>query len=210
MSNLGLIFSGIVGILGFLFFFWRRLKEDYTSTQIFSFAFIVLTFMLSGLFIGLGLYNFSHTNYFSSQGVWFWGAVIGTIVGFEIGYLKFKLRFFETLEATGISFIFFILTIFLGSSLKQINVKYLAVSLFLGFLIVLFYFLEARYKKFTWYKSGKIGFSGLMVLGIFFLMRSVVALIDPSMLSFIGKFDAIADSIAAFLFFLSIYNLSGL
>jgi hypothetical protein len=75
-------------------------------------------------------------------------------------------------------------------------------------LIVTFYFFETKYKNFSWYKSGKVGFSGLAVLGIFFLVRALVALSFSFVLSFAGKFESVFSGITAFLFFLGVFNLA--
>src|SRR5258708_32013600 len=72
MSNLNSLVGFLVGILGFLFLFWRRLKEDYTSDQIFSFGFLLVGALLIGSILGLLV----HT----PPGLWFWGAfLVGTI-----------------------------------------------------------------------------------------------------------------------------------
>ncbi|CAN5278386.1 hypothetical protein BH10PAT1_BH10PAT1_7000 [soil metagenome] len=214
MSNTTIILSTIIGLLGFLFLLWRRLKEDYTSEQIFSFGFIVALFLEIGFFIGLFFQNRIHSSsVFSANGLWFWLAFIFMIMGFAVAYLKpnsnaiFKLRFFELLEATGIGFIFWFFSNLLINSIKIINLPSLIYSVFIAILISFFFFLDNRYKSFSWYKSGKVGFTGLVILGIFFLSRSVVALLDPGMLSFIGKVDAIISAIASFGFFITLYNL---
>lgn len=208
MSNISLLVSLLVGILGFLFLFWRRLKEDYSSNQIFSFGFLLIFSIIFGFFLGLGLYNIEVNKYFNSEGLWFWGAFLFGILGFCFANIQFKLRFFETLESCALGFIFWFFTICLISSVEKVNLKLLLISLIFGSLIPFFFFINSRYKSFTWYKSGKIGFTGLLVLGIFFLMRSIIAIIDSHMLSFIGKSDIILDSIVSFIFFITLYNLS--
>lgn len=207
MSNLNSLIGFLVGILGFLFLFWRRLKEDYTSDQIFTFGFI----LSGGLILGSLLAFFIGAKITTSQifipaGLWFWGAFIVGTICFRV---FLKTRFFETLEAAGIGFLFWFFALFLITSLKTPNIPSLLFACFSGALLPLFFFLDNQYKSFRWYKSGKVGFAGLVVLTLFFLGRSIVALINPSMLSFIGKADAIISIIVSFLFFLSLYNLSG-
>ncbi len=210
MSTISLIIGLIIGVLGFLFLFWRRLKEDYSSNQIFSFGFIVVGFVLLGFLVGFAIYNIQHTIYFNSRGLWFWGSFIFGSIGFFVAERSIKLKFFETLESANLGFLFLMFSIFIVNSLEKVDLKLLLFAGVVGGLIPLFFFLNSKYKSFTWYKSGKIGFAGLSILGIFFLVRSVVALIDPSMISFIGRIDAIPDSIAAFIFFAALYNLSGI
>jgi hypothetical protein len=210
MSNISLIIGLPLAILGFLFLFWKRLKEDYENTQIFSFSFIIAGFIILGFSLGMLLYGKLNTHILSSHGFWFWGAFISGCNGFYIAYYKLKLRFFETLEAAGLGFLFFSFTFSLINSILNHDVRLLFFALIQALLIALFYFLDKRYKRFTWFKSGKVGFAGLMVLAIFFLTRAVVALINPGMLSFTGKFDAIISSTISFIFFIILYNLSGI
>src|SRR5260221_2576623 len=111
MSNITILIGLLIGILGFLFLFWRRLKEDYPSDQIFSFGFIVIGFLLLGFFSGLAIYNIPHTIFFSPHGLWFWLAFLCGSIGFIVSFLKLRLRFFETLEAAGLGFLFLIFVI---------------------------------------------------------------------------------------------------
>jgi hypothetical protein len=81
-----------------------------------------------------------------------------------------------------------------------------------GFFILLaiyiFYkYIDARYKRYTWYRSGKVGFSTLTAAAILFLLRALAGLAVGDMLSFIGKGDIILSAVLSFVLFLSIYNL---
>ncbi len=211
MSNITIIISLVIGILGSLFLFWRELKEDYDNNQIFSYGFIVSAFIIVGFLIGIFLKTkIPSSNIFNPAGIWFWTSFIGGVIGWVIAYFKFRFKFFETLEAGSVGFVFFIFVVNLLNSLQPVNVKAILFALFSGFLVLIFYMLDSRYKTFSWYKSGRVGFSGLAILAIFFLVRAVVALADPSMVSFVGKGDAILDSVVSFIFFLTLYNLSGI
>jgi hypothetical protein len=208
MSNLSILIGLPIGILGFLFFFWKRLKEDYGNEQIFSFSFIIAGFIIFGFVMGILFYGKLTTSIISSHGFWFWGSFLFGVIGFGIAHIKFRLRFFETLEAAGLGFLFFSLFFSLVNSVVNKDIKLLAFSIFQAILIYFFFFLDSRYKRFTWFKSGRVGFAGLVILSVFFLGRAIVALINPSMLSFTGKFDAIISSTTSFIFFLILYNLS--
>ncbi|HWA51713.1 MAG TPA: hypothetical protein VG895_01505 [Patescibacteria group bacterium] len=212
MSNVSIFISFPVGILGFLYFFWKSLKEDYTSDQIFSGAFIVIGFLLFGFilgFLGRSLSINGLKNIFNFSGIWFWTAVIFSCIGFCVAFYKLNLRLFETLEAVTLGSLFLLFTIFIVNAVLTKDVYLLIFSLLTVALIPFFSFLTKKYKLFNWYKSGKLGFAGLVCLAAFFLFRVVFALIDPMMLSFVGKFDAILSSITSFLFFIVLYNLSG-
>lgn len=208
MSNISPIIGFLIGILGFLFLTWRRLKEDYISDQIFSTGFIIIAFMLVGFSLSLAVYNIQNTIFFNTEGLVFWLPLLFGTIGFVFCFYRFKLRFFETLESVGLGLIFLFASSVMGSSVKTLNLKATLFALVIFALIPLFFVFDKNYKKFSWYKSGKVGFSGLTILGIFFLVRAIIALISPNMLSFIGKSDAILSSIVAFIFFLTLYNLS--
>ncbi len=188
----------IVGILLFFFLFWRKLKEDYDSSRIFTFA----------LFVALGVIIFS----FISQKVlpqwWFWADCLGATLGFVLGRLRFKFRFFENLEAVTIGLLPWLSVIFLQDAILNSSWSSLIAFVVLLVIIAFYVFLDTHYKKFTWYKSGKVGFSGLTTLGVFFLIRTAVAAGFPSMLSFLGPIDSIISGVIAFTSFLLVFNLS--
>lgn len=187
--------------LAFIFLFWKRLKEDYTRNQIFKTAFAIL---LVFLFVGIAsklLINFhSASNIFNPSGLWLWLALISSFLVFLFCQNKFKMRFFETLEALTVSLFAFAL----GASLLLLPLA----TIFFAALLGLFFLINQKYRHFKWYKSGKLGLAGLVGLGTFFTVRAIVALINPNMVSFMGKVDALVSSVIAFIIYLGIYNLS--
>jgi hypothetical protein len=193
-----LVLSSLFGILIFLFLFWRRLKEDYSSEKIFSSAFYIL--------IGLVLGNI--ISFFIDSSFWFWFVLFGIFIGFLISIWSLKFKIIETIEAVGVAFLPWLSLIFLNDAFSNSNTPSLFASVFIIGLIVLFFVLDKRYKSFSWYKSGKVGFSGLFVLGIFFLARTAIAPIFSFMLSFAEKYEAFLSGLIAFLCFLLIFNLS--
>lgn len=192
------ILVNLLGIFIFLFIFWKKLKEDYTAGMIFTSAFYILSLLGVGLFI---------SKFFFAR-FWFWTAFTGLAIGFAISIFRFKLRFFETIEAVVPGFLAWLGLVFLRDSVV-VN----SLTSFLAFfvsvsLLVLYYFLDAHYKNFTWYASGRVGFSSLFTLGLFFLIRSSVASFFPFVLSFSGKYEVIVSGVLAFTFFLLTYNLT--
>lgn len=203
MSTLGIISSLSVGVIGFLFLVWRRLKEDYSSNNIFSFCFIVLSFMLTGFLVGIFLGSvIKPSNIFRPTEIWFWFSVIFGFIGFIVAIYSMRLRFYEALEAVIQGFLFWLFIIFINFSVL--------IAIFIIVLVFSFGVLNKNYRKFTWYKSGKVGFSGLFLLGVFFFARTIIALINPNIFSFVGRFDAIPSVIATFIAFITLYNLSGI
>jgi hypothetical protein len=192
------ILTSLLGIVLFLFLFWKRLKEDYLGSQIFSTAFYVLVGILAGFILSRRFFPLA----------WFWAEIVGIALGFSLGVLRYKLRLFEVLEALGMSLLPWLGIYFLKDSIESTSlVSFLA---FFGVtcLITLYAFLDSHYKNFTWYSSGKAGFSGLATLGAFFLLRAAFASFFPFVLSFVDKYEAILSGVAAFIFFLATFNLA--
>ncbi len=138
----------------------------------------------------------------------FWLEAFGAFLGFTLGIVKYNTRFFETYEALFISFLPWLTLFYLAEFIKKPGWA-VGVIVLLNFgLILLFDFVSIRYKNFSWYKSGKIGLAGLLTSGVFFLTRAAIALIFPSVVSFLGRSEIILSGICAFTIFLLIYNLS--
>ncbi len=80
--------------------------------------------------------------------------------------------------------------------------------LIISVLLFAYLLLNMHYKTFSWYRSGRVGFSGLTILGTFFLIRAAIAIFFPNMLSFTGIFDAIISGLISFAAFIAVFNLS--
>ena len=190
-----------LGILAYLFFCWRRLKDDYPANQVFSASLIILcsAFVFSQVF-----------KHFVS-GWWFWGGISGILIAFCVSVYKYKLKFYENLEAFGIGFLIILAMIFFSDSVIASSISSLGFFLIILALIILFFVMEMKYKELSWYKSGKIGFSGLFILGLFFMIRSLIAIVYPHMLSYLVTFsllDAILSALVSLTMFLVLYKLS--
>ncbi|MDP3994697.1 MAG: hypothetical protein Q8P91_02615 [bacterium] len=192
------ILVNIFAFFVFLFIVWKRLKEDYSTENVFTLCFVTAF----GLVLGYLLAKFIAPLY------WFWMEALGILFGFVFLAIKKGLKFYETFEALFIAFLtwFGIYWVFLFIKTPAIT-SFLASFLIVSF-IVLFYLLEGNYKDFTWYKSGRIGFAGLVTAGLFFLSRSAIASLFPFMLSFSGKTEIYISAVASFIMFLLVYNLS--
>ena len=199
---LGRMLFGIVastlGTLVYLFLFWRKLKEDYPASVIFSTAFFILG--------GVSLFYFVAFKYFKAE--WFWAAIFGALAGLFGGVYKYNIRFYETFEALIIATLPWIALTFLADSVKASSLSSFIYFVVIVALIGIFYLLEKHYKNFNWYHSGRIGFSGLAVAGAFFVLRAIFASFFPFVISFVGKFEAIASGIASFITFLLLFNLA--
>lgn len=188
----------VVGILVFLFLFWKRLREDYASEFIFSTGFLTILAMFAILYIGNRFY----------QEWWFWFSLLGVTIGLSAGVLLFKLRIFEVVEAATMGLLPWFALTFMADSIRFSSLLSLGGTLVALSFFVLLLFFNAHYKSFSWYRSGRVGFSGLTTLGLFFLMRASVAITFPHVLSFVGKADSLVSAVFAFICFLGVYNLS--
>jgi hypothetical protein len=182
----------------FLYFFWLRLKEDYFVDNVFTTAvYVIIAATISQVI----------SNRFFPQW-WFWAGFFAVLIGLTLGIYRYKFRIIELVEALLLSLIPVLIMIFLYQFISKQNIIDLFVSLYLLFLIFTFYFLNKHYKRFAWYKSGRIGFSGLTIAGLFFLSRAAVASFFPDVLSFSGKYEVYLSGVCAFLAFLGVFNLA--
>jgi len=189
---------GFVGILIFLYLIWKRLKEDYSSENIFSLA----VFVLAGMLLGYLASRF----YFPKW--WFWFEAFGAFLGFSYAVLKYNLRFFETFETVFIGLMPWLIIYYSNNLITCPTLVPILVTASVVVLLLLFWFIDSRYKNFSWYKSGRIGLAGLVTAAFFFLTRAAIATFFPFMVSFVGKSEVILSGVCAFTLFLLIYNLS--
>lgn len=193
-----MIIANILGIFAFLFFLWKRLKEDYHFEKTFTLAIYTLGGLLISFFVARQFF----------PDYWFWVEVVGIMVGFGIGVVRQKIRLYESFEGILIGFLIWLSLIFMADSIANTSLtSFLAfwVSLFC---VILFFFLDAHYRRFSWYKSGRVGFSGLVTVGIFFLARSMVALFNITVISLVGSLEGILSGVLSFISFLLLFNLS--
>lgn len=192
------IILNLVGLVILLFLFWKRMKDDYLPNQIFSTFFYILFFILVFYLVSIKLFPFW----------WFWFTYLGFFLGLITGILRFKLKFYETYEAAFLGFLICFSIYLLGDSVKNLNA-----GSFFGFvvsmvLIGIFQLIDMNYKNFSWYKSGRVGFTGVILSLIFFLVRLLAYIFFPNTLSFVSNYEIYLSSISSFIFVALTYNLS--
>lgn len=192
-----MLIANILGITLFFFFLWKRLKDDYHYEKIFNFGF----FILLGLVIG-----YSVSGYFLKE-YWFWTDLIIVSLFFVLNIIRQKMKFFETLEALIISLLPWMGFVFLSDSISKSSLS--SFLLFWITLIVVFFFflLDSQYRKFTWYKSGRVGFAGVVTGFAFFMSRIILYLIYPKTISFVPNFEIYLSATFVIVFFLLTYKL---
>lgn len=192
------VFAGILGSLIFLFIFWKKLREDYAGVQVFNSAIYILLGVFIGYFLAIKFY----------QPIWFWSGFFGLLAGLLLAEVRYKFRFFETLEAIVIGALPGLSLVFLSDSIKTSSIYSFIAFGVVVLLMGLYYYLDKYYKTFSWYRSGRIGFSGLSVAGLLFLLRALFALPFSFVLSFVNRYEVILSSVTAFIFFLLTFNLA--
>ena len=198
LINVLSIAINLLGVVLAFFFFWRRLKEDYIPDQIFTLAFWVLFTFLASLALAL---LFVHT-------LAFWLPLVTSLTVLIYLSKRSGMHFFEVLEAGILSFLawFFIFSLSLLIANRSSQVfSLIGINLIS---LTLFFLVDAHYQKITWYRSGRAGFTGMFVVGLYFLVRSGVALLSPNMLIFMTEYDVFISGIISFTAFLTIFNLA--
>ena len=193
-----LFISLLIGSIVFLFTLWKGLRGDYKINSIFTFGFSVLFFVFAGLFLSSVI----------NRGIWLWAAVLGMCFGLLLGVAKTGIRLLDAVESGVLSLLFLMECAMTGLFLSLYSPSTFAAGVFVLWLILLYYYLKTRYKSLSWYKSGKIGFSALSVLIVFFVTRIPVALFFPNMISFLGKIDVLPSFLVSLLLVVCLIRLS--
>lgn len=193
-----MIIANVVGIVFLFYFLWKRLKEDFHFEKIFTLG----VYILAGIIIGLLI---SRNNL--DKG-WFWLSLTGGLAGFLIGLKRLKMSFFEALEALLIGLLGWLDLFYFAHSIENFNALSFVAFWVTLCLFFLFLFLEGHYRRFSWFKSGKVGFSGLVVSLSFFLIRTVIALFNLSVISFLPSGESILSGLTTLILLVMLYKLS--
>lgn len=184
-----MLIANFFGILLFLFLFWKKLKEDYHYEKIFNLGLISI--------LGLTIGHLIASSYFIDYRFWF--QFLGLGLGFILGIYWQKIKFFESLDALIVSILPWFSLAYLSQAIQNSSLVSFVVFWAGLFLIFVYFYLDSQYRKFIWYKSGRVGFSGLTVVSIFFALR---ILISNSVV------ESYISGAVAFVFFLLLFNLS--
>lgn len=166
-------------ILAFIissFSFWRRLREDYREEEIFGLTLFILAGSL--LFTWVSAFVFGSSRPFFSL------AFLGAVLSVKLWSLRFKVNIWEVFDALSLPLLFFLLLGGIGSFLRSGNFwdwQYFGVAI-LG--LGVWKFSKEKYRSFSWYKSGKIGFLLWGVSFIVFLLLSLLAFVEGNALYF--------------------------
>lgn len=187
----------LIFVFIFLFVFWKNLKDDYIPSQIFSTALIVLVFAGIGCFLSTVFKSYA-----------FWLISLSLFIGYIIGSVKCGIKFYEGFDSFIISsLIAFTATFPIVYKFWQLNLILFYSATVIS--VVVFHIIKKNFKSFIWYKSGRRGFSGLFTLGIFFLIRSMVAIVRPESILLLTEYDIFISGLISSISFLNIFVLGG-
>lgn len=193
-----MLITNLLGIILLFFLLWKRLKDDYHYEKIFNLGFIIFFGLATGYFVAKSFV----------PSYWFWTQIFFVTASFLIGVIKQKMKFFESLDALIIGLLPWLGLTYLSDAISKSSLSsFLAFWITLIF-VFLFFFLNSQYRKFSWYKSGRVGFAGITVAALFFLARIALFLIYPQTMSFAGGLELYFSGTFAFSFFLLLYRLS--
>lgn len=191
MSTFLAIFFSFLGLFVFSFLFWRRLREDYPAEQIFSLSLAA-----------------------------FLGAVLGSRFSFWLAFLlgflfvfyflkRFSFRLFEVIDAYALSWFYLAIFLFLAVFVLEGDRLILGEILAAVPAIFLYAYLAGRFRRFSWYPSGKVGFLGLSSFAFYFLVRLGLAIVQILVLSSSNWIEVLANGIVASFLLFVLYARSG-
>lgn len=163
-----------LGVFFALFLFWKLLKEDYEDSDIFALWFISL--------LG-GVFGFGATNFLFPRD----GLAGGVILAFVSGLMyakRFKMNLVEIFEAGLPALLLFLIFFLLSKLFEGLSLGLVAEFLLVILALALFVFFKTHYRRFLWYPSGKVGFASLATSAVYFLLRGLVEILAPRVLSF--------------------------
>lgn len=156
-----------IGVFLFSFTLWKALKEDYTRDTIYTFTLLILVFSALGGILGNKI----------APEFTLWFVILTNVLLGSLVIKRLEIHFFELIDALVPASLYFLVFGHLGVFLLNLeNRTYLGLLPMLIALASLFVFkfLVGRYRRFSWYPSGKVGFAGLATVGVYLLLHSVI------------------------------------
>lgn len=192
-----MIIANLLGILTLLYLFWKILKADYHHEKIFNLAFLII----------ISIFFVSAINFYFPNNFWLWSDLTAATVVFLITIKRQKMKFFETFDAMIISLLPWIGFVYLSDAISKSSLTSFLAFWMTLVCIFIYFFTSSNYRSFIWYKSGRVGFAGVVTAVIYFLIRFVISFFYPNIISMSGKFEVYLSLSAALLFGVLLYNL---
>ncbi|MEK7521933.1 MAG: hypothetical protein AAB599_04010 [Patescibacteria group bacterium] len=193
----------IVGVVGFSFSFWHRIREDYTPDQICSSTILVLVGGLLGWVIfDRWLPQFS-----------FWGILGGSLLFGVYAVRKIGLKLYESGDSAALGIVWFSLCFYLAHFVKDgFGDRFFRLVDLVPSLVSLlaFHLYFKNYRRFSWYPSGKIGFIAGSIGVLYFFTLALVAIYRFAVISFSSSIiDALVSLLLSVFFAGVVYSRSG-
>ncbi|MBP6989497.1 hypothetical protein KBB48_01845 [Candidatus Shapirobacteria bacterium] len=165
------IVFAVIGIIFYLYFTWRTLREDYREEALVAFSWVALFIYL---FMGRIVYGLWHWGiWVDTPGSWFefWKMSEINMLGAYGAWLLFAVliakdkgwRLWSFLEDSLWSLWWLIL-------ISSVELRTFGVTAALGIAMLFTAIVRRKYRSFTWYRNGKKGFLYFWFLMIFFLV----------------------------------------
>ena len=210
LSIMALLFYLLLflAVVSFSYVFWLRLREDYSSDQIFS---MTLLCLFGGL---LGWIIFDRW----LPSLSFWGFIVGAGLFGLYAIRKMEIRLLEALDGVVLGFVWFSLFFYLGDIVRvgaaafSLQTRFVDLVVFLPSItsLLVFYLYLRNYRRFSWYPSGKLGFIGGGLASLYFTLRALVDFYLFWVLSFSSLiFDSVLSLLVSAVFAGIVYLRSG-
>lgn len=183
---LGVILLSILFSVIFSYIFWKRLKDDYVPEHIFT----------TEVYVGIGILLAIVIRHFYPK-YWVESAFILAALFCLIGIRRFKMRWNEVLDGLIIALLPGANFYYLVDSVSTRSIESVVMWGTTLLLFFAYFLIDKRYKSFSFYPSGKIGFSGFFVLGVFSIVGLIVAIIGTDMITFNTSLESLFSGISA-------------
>lgn len=175
-------FFTAISFVVFSFMLWRSLRDDYPEEDILTFT----IYLFLGAFIGsriiyilanIGDFNLNFGRWLlfgSYPGLASSGVIVGTFI---IYYVWNKRRSWDFwLVGDKLIFAFLVAEVIshIGVFLSTARVIDLGRIILSAFLLVVIGIIAKNYRKYLWYKSGKVGFTACAGFSFYFLLNSLL------------------------------------
>lgn len=168
-------FFAVIAFIVFSFILWRILKEDYREEEILTFTIFVALVGLAGARIGFCLFNFEE---FVSPWKWvlfnrfpgfsFLTGILASMAAIFWWVRKRSWDFWLLADSATFASLWGFGFAGIGLFLSNGALKDLYRIFLIVFTLGLAHIFAKRYRKFIWYKSGKLGFVACSTTAIFF------------------------------------------
>lgn len=198
MSQIVAVVSSIPFFLVGLFILWKKLRDDYIASQIFSLGFLIY-FSVLIYFVSRKYFSFPYSE---------WLVLLIPFLITLIYSKRNRLRLNEVVNALVPSYLVAHFYFYVTLIIAGYRTNYIIAIFVILVLTLIFSVTEKKFKNFSWYKSGKVGISGLLIFALMCIINAIIALLSPSMVFFSGKLNAIILIILALISATAIFTLS--